>query len=256
MTDPSITSATTLEGHLVHITFHNPDNHYTIARFREAATRSTISILGYLPDPNLGENLRIEGAWQNHAKYGPQFRVERFEILLPETSEGIRKYLLSARIKGIGPKMADRIIKKFGDQTIEIIENAPQHLGAVKGIGQGRVQQIAEAWKAHHTLRNLLTFLRQNGVDLSYGARIFREYGAESIEVLQNNPFQIINDIPGIGFFVADQLVKNSGAPIDELERAKACVLYLLEQSGDEGHVFLMHGRLQRRRQRFRSYPG
>ena len=125
MTDPSITSATTLEGHLVHITFHNPDNHYTIARFREAATRSTISILGYLPDPNLGENLRIEGAWQNHAKYGPQFRMERFEILLPETSEGIRKYLLSARIKGIGPKMADRIIKKFPDASLMLSRTVP-----------------------------------------------------------------------------------------------------------------------------------
>ena len=96
--------ATTLEGHLVHITFYNPTNHFTIARFRENTSGSTISILGYLPDPNLGENLRIDGAWQHHAKYGPQFRMERFEILLPETRDGIRKYLLSARIKGIGPK--------------------------------------------------------------------------------------------------------------------------------------------------------
>jgi len=247
MTDHSINSATTLEGHLVHITFHNPDNHFTIARFRENASRSTISILGYLPEPNLGENLRIDGAWETHAKFGPQFRLERFEILLPETTEGIREYLLSTRIKGIGPKMAARIIKEFGEQTIEIIDNAPHKLTAVKGIGQSRVQQIADAWKAHHTLRNLLSFLRENGVDLSYGARIFREYGAESIEILQKNPFQIINDIPGIGFFIADQLVKNSDAPVDELERAKACVLYLLKLASDEGHVFLLHGRLLER---------
>ena len=247
MTDQSNTSATTLEGHLVHITFYNPANHFTIARFRENASRSTISILGYLPDPNLGENLRIDGAWQNHAKYGPQFRIERFEILLPETPDGIRNYLLSARIKGIGPKMAARIIKQFGEQTLEIIERTPQRLAAVNGIGQGRVQQIADAWKAHHTLRHLLTFLRQNGVDLSYGARIFREYGAEAIDVLQTNPFQIINDIPSIGFFVADQLIKNSGEPIDERERAKACALYLLKQAGDEGHVFLLKGRLLER---------
>ena len=240
-------NATTLEGHLVHITFYNPTNHFTIARFRENTSRSTISILGYLPDPNLGENLRIDGAWQHHAKYGPQFRMERFEILLPETPDGIRKYLLSARIKGIGPKMALRIIKQFGEQTLEIIETAPHKLIAVKGVGQGRVQQITDSWNAHHTLRNLLTFLRENGVDLSYGARIFREYGADAIEILQTNPFKIINDIPGIGFFVADQIVKNSGEPIDELERAKACALYILEQASDEGHVFLFHHRLLER---------
>ncbi len=238
---------TTLEGHLVHITFYNPTNHFTIARFRENTSGSTISILGHLPDPNLGQNLRIDGAWQHHAKYGPQFRIERFDILLPETPDGIRKYLLSARIKGVGPKMASRIIKQFRDQTLEIIEHTPHKLAAVKGVGQGRIQQITDSWKAHHTLRNLLAFLRQNGVDLSYGARIFREYGAEAMEVLRNNPFQIINDIPGIGFFIADQIVKNSGEPIDELERAKACVLFLLKQAGDEGHVFLFHGRLLER---------
>ena len=239
--------ATTLEGHLVHITFYNPANHFTIARFRENTSGSTISILGYLPDPNLGENLRIDGAWQHHAKYGPQFRMERFEILLPETRDGIRKYLLSARIKGIGPKMALRIFKQFGEQTLEIIEKAPHKLIAVKGVGQGRVQQITDSWNAHHTLRNLLTFLRENGVDISYGARIFREYGADAIELLQANPFKIINDIPGIGFFVADQIVKNSGEPIDELERAKACAHYILEQASDEGHVFLFHHRLLKR---------
>ncbi len=239
--------ATTLEGHLVHITFYNPTNHFTIARFRENTSKSTISVLGYLPDPNLGENLRIDGAWKHHAKYGPQFRMERFEILLPETPDDIRKYLLSARIKGIGPKMALRIIKQFGEQTLEIIEKAPHKLIAVKGVGQGRVQQITDSWNAHHTLRNLLTFLRENGVDISYGARIFREYGADAIEILQANPFKIINDIPGIGFFVADQIVKNSGEPIDELERAKACAHYILEQASDEGHVFLFHHRLLER---------
>jgi len=239
--------ATTLEGHLVHITFYNPANHFTIARFRENTSGSTISILGYLPDPNLGENLRIDGAWQHHAKYGPQFRMERFEILLPETRDGIRKYLLSARIKGIGPKMALRIVEQFGEQTLEIIEKAPHKLIAVKGVGQGRVQQITDSWNAHHTLRNLLTFLRENGVDISYGAIIFREYGADAIELLQANPFKIINDIPGIGFFVADQIVKNSGEPIDELERAKACAHYILEQASDEGHVFLFHHRLLER---------
>ncbi|MEN8244728.1 MAG: ATP-dependent RecD-like DNA helicase [Thermodesulfobacteriota bacterium] len=238
---------TTLEGHLVHITFYNATNHFAIARFKETTSGSTISILGYLPDPNLGENLRIDGAWQHHPKYGPQFRIERFEILLPETPDGIRKYLLSAHIKGIGPKMASRIIKRFGEQSLEIIENAPQKLTAVKGIGQGRIQQITDSWKAHHTLRSLLAFLRQNGVDLSYGARIFREYGAEAIEILKDNPFQIINDIPAIGFFVADQIVKNAGEPIDELKRAKACVLYLLKRAGDDGHVFLFHGQLLER---------
>ena len=236
--------STNLEGHLVHITFYNPTNHFAIARFKESSSGSTISILGHLPDPSLGQNLKVDGTWQNHAKYGPQFRIKRFEILLPDTPDGIRKYLLSARIKGIGPKMASRIIQHFGGQTLAIMEKSPHKLTAVKGVGHGRVQQIQDSWKAHHTLRNLLGFLQQNGVDLSYGARIFREYGAEAIEILQDSPFQIINDIPGIGFLVADQILKNSGEPVDELERAKACALYLLKRAGDEGHVFLFHDQL------------
>ena len=127
MTDQSNPTATTLEGHLVHITFYNATNHFAIARFKENTSGSTISILGHLPDPNLGENLRIDGAWQHHPKYGAQFRIERFEILLPETPDGIRKYLLSAHINGIGPKMATRIIKQFGEQSLEIIENPADH---------------------------------------------------------------------------------------------------------------------------------
>ena len=238
---------TTLEGQLVHITYYNRANHYLIARFKEKDSNSQISILGYFPDPNMGENLRITGGWQNHTKYGPQFRVVHYETMLPETPDSIREYLLSAKIKGLGPKTASRVIRHFGVRTLEVIEKNPQQLADIRGIGRQRVQQIADSWKEHHTLRNLLSFLRDNGVDLSFGARIFREYGAEAIEVLQNTPFKIINDIPRIGFYVADQIVKNSGEPIDELERAKACARYTLKQAGDEGHVFLTMRDLQHR---------
>ncbi len=238
---------TTLEGHLVHITYYNNENHFMIARFRENISQSTISILGYFPNPSLGEDLRIDGAWQNHPQYGPQLRMESYEILLPETLEGIRKYLLSAHIKGIGPKMVSRIIKQFGTHTLDIIEKTPQKLSSIKGVGKQRVRQISDSWKAHHTMRILLTFLRENGVNLSYGAKIFREYGADAIDIMQNNPFRIINDIPGIGFFVADAIVKNSGMPVDERERAKACTLYILKQASDEGHTFLFYRRLLER---------
>jgi len=246
MTKPPITD-TTLEGHLVHITYFNNQNHFMIGRFREDTSKSTVSILGHFPEPNLGENIRIEGVWQTHPKYGPQLRVSTYEILLPQTVEGVKKYLSSAHIKGIGPKMATKIISRFGEDTLDVIEKTPDKLLTIKGIGRRRVDDITESWKTHHTMRGLLSFLRENGVDLSYGARIFREYGAEAIDILETNPFRIINDIPGIGFFVADAIQKNSGLPVDELERAKACALYILKRASDEGHTFLYYPKLLER---------
>ncbi|MCG6910349.1 MAG: ATP-dependent RecD-like DNA helicase [Deltaproteobacteria bacterium] len=239
--------STTLEGQLVHITYYNRANHYLIAKFRESDSNSQISILGYFPDPSLGENLRITGTWQNHAKYGTQFRIAYYEIMLPETPDSIRQYLLSAQVKGLGPKTVARIIRHFGMKTLEVIDRTPQQLTAVRGIGQQRLQQISDSWKAHHTLRDLLSFLRGNGVDLSFSTKIFREYGADAIDILQKDPFRIINDIPGIGFYVADQIIKNAGEPIDELKRAKACAVYTLNRAADEGHVFIQAGEILKR---------
>ena len=136
---------TTLEGHLERVTYYNPDNHYLIARLRTSDQQSLVSVLGTMPDPNLGEILKISGTWQTHPRYGQQFRFESFEVVLPATVADIRKYLESGFIKGLGPKAVGRIVGHFKERTLSVIEDSPQALTQVKGIGRKTAQRIAEA---------------------------------------------------------------------------------------------------------------
>ncbi len=236
MTDQSTTH---LEGHLEKITFHNAENSYTIARFRVEKTKTVVTIIGYLPSPNMGEAMKINGTWETHPRFGQQFKVSSFEIVLPAGVEGIRKYLKSGFIKGVGPKTVARIIDHFGERTLEIIEEDSSRLTEVKGIGDETAARVGQAWTDHHAVRNLMQFLQENNVKSSYSARIFREYGAESLDILRNNPFRIANDIPGIGFIIADAIIQNSDIPYDDSDRAQACIMHLVRRYANDGNVFM-----------------
>ncbi len=141
---------TNLEGCLDRITFYNPENHYTIAKFRPRGAQNAITVVGFMPEPTAGESLKLDGIWETHARYGQQLKIVRFEVLLPATIDGIRKYLKSGVIKGLGAKTISRLIRHFGDQTLVVIESAPEKLIDVKGIGKAIAKQIAESWKSHH----------------------------------------------------------------------------------------------------------
>jgi len=235
---------TTLEGHIERITFHNPDNHFTIARFKTSKTNKPVTVLGFLPDPKPGETLEINGKWETHAKYGDQLRIESFEVILPDTIEGIRKYLTSGFIKGLSAKKVSGIIYHFGEKTLEIIEGEPHRLSEVKGIGVLTADRIATSWRRNHVVRSLMVFLREMGIKISYGARIFKEYGEDSIQIIQDNPYQVARDIPGIGFVVADAVAQNVGVPKDDPKRIEACINYLVEQAVSEGHLFIYEDEL------------
>ena len=237
---------TVVEGFLERITFHNTENHYTIARFRPKSSQNLITIVGFMPDPSPGESLKLAGVWETHARYGLQLKIERFEVLLPATVDGIRKYLKSGVIKGIGNKTISRLIGHFGDRTLDIIESAPEKLQDVKGIGKNIAAQIAESWKSHHAVRNLMIFLQNHAISLSYSGRIFKQYGVESVDILNHHPYQIACDLPGIGFYIADRIAQNRGVPPDDPQRISACILYLLEQAGSDGHTFMFESEIER----------
>lgn len=232
------TSETALEGRLESITFYNEENHFVIGRLRSSDTKGLVSILGYMPDPNPGESLRVKGNWQSHPRYGQQFRFDFFEVLLPATVDEIVSYLQSGFIKGIGPKKVARIAARFKEDTLQVIENHPERLAEIKGIGPATAKHIAQEWQNHHAARSLMRFLQENGLQSAYGAKLMSHYGHEAEQILRTDPFRLTVDFPRIGFFIADRVIQNSNLSIDPEQRARACLRHLLEQAGGDGNVF------------------
>lgn len=229
--------STTIEGYIEKITFYNPDNHYTIARFRATNANSLITIVGFLPEPSPGEKLSITGLWDVHPKYGQQLKIDHAEARLPATVDGIQEYLKSGFIKGVSIKKVSRIVTHFGQNTLDVIENQSERLIEVKGIGEVIARRIAESWNSHHAARRLMRFLEKAGVPASHTARILKQYGPDSVDILMGNPYQAAMDIPGVGFYIADRIAQHQGAPADQPLRIRACLLYILEQAAQDGHT-------------------
>jgi len=237
-------SLTTLEGHLERITYYNQDNHFTIAKLRTAGVDQPVTVLGHMPDPNTGEALRVTGSWQTHPKYGQQLRITAFETVLPATVEGIKDYLASGFIKGVGPKTVSRMVNHFGKQTLAVIESEPNRLTEVKGIGAETVTRITGAWKKHHHLRQVIQYLQENDLKTSHAAKISKQYGSDTMDVLRDDPFRLAHDFPGFGFFIADTLMQKAGIAADDPERVQACALHILRRYVDEGNAYTRRDQL------------
>lgn len=162
----------TLTGNLERITYQNKENHYTIAKLSVDNNRNHITIIGYMAGITPGEALRVRGKWETHTRYGQQFKVDSFEVTLPATIGGIKDYLSSGVVKGVGPKMAERLVDHFKDRTLFIIEKNPEKLTSIEGIGEKKAEQLHQAWQEHHSLRRLMQFLQENGLKLSYASKI------------------------------------------------------------------------------------
>jgi exodeoxyribonuclease V alpha subunit len=227
----------TIEGIIERITFHNPENYYTVARFRMANPARVVTVVGFLPRPATGANLSITGFWDEHARYGQQLKIERVEPRLPSTVEGIRQYLQSGFLQGISTKKVGRIISHFGSDTLDIIQNSPKRLMEVEGIGPVLAKRISASWKEHHVAHDLMRLLENAGVQPFHAARILKEYGNESVEILTQNPYQAALDMPGVGFLIADSVARYLGESPDRPHRVRACLLYILEQAAGEGHT-------------------
>lgn len=224
-----------LRGTLERITFHNEENGYTIARLMPEGGREIVTIVGTFTNPAVGEFIRCEGTWTSHARWGPQMQVQRYEPIRPATAEGIRRYLGSGMVKGIGPVMARRIVEKFGAAALDIIDKQPQDLLKVPGIGAKRVDMIRTAWDDQREVRNVMLFLQGHGVSPAYAAKIYATYGTDSITVVEQNPYQLATDIWGIGFQSADKIARNLGFALDDQRRIEAGLMYVLNQAVETG---------------------
>lgn len=233
-----------LSGRIVRITYHNQDNHFTIARLKTDESQRGITIKGTMPTPRVGESVEVQGDWESHPRFGQQFNFSNYSELLPATVDGIRHYLASGFIKGVGPKLVDRVITHFKADTLSVIETAPERLTEVRGIGEKTAQHISDAWKSHHAARKLLDFLGRIGVDAAYAARLLQTYGNDVIDTMINEPYRLAEDLPGVGFRIADAVVQHMETPVDENDRARACVRHLLEQAVDNGHTYTVQDRL------------
>ncbi|MFF2962315.1 ATP-dependent RecD-like DNA helicase [Streptomyces sp. NPDC057963] len=234
-----------LEGVLERITYANEENGYTVARVDTGrGANDLLTVVGSLLGAQVGESLRMEGRWSSHSQYGKQFTVENYTTVLPATIQGIRRYLGSGLIKGIGPVMADRITTHFGVDTLDIIEQEPKRLVEVPGLGPKRTKMIAAAWEEQKAIKEVMVFLQGVGVSTSIAVRIYKKYEDASISVVKNQPYRLAADVWGIGFLTADKIAQAVGIPHDSPERVKAGLQYALSQSTDQGHCFLPEERL------------
>ena len=229
---------TELSGQIERITFTNEESGFTIARVKVDGRHESVTVVGTLMAPMPGEILDMRGEWSNHPRFGRQFKVSEYKTRVPATVYGIRKYLGSGMIKGLGPVMAGRIVDRFGKKTLDIIDNQIQRLSEVAGIGEKRIAMITKAWAAQSEIRDVMLFLQSHGVSSGYAAKIFKQYGNQSIAVVKQNPFRLATEIFGIGFLTADQIAGKLGFENDSKLRVEAGILYVLNQLSDEGHVY------------------
>lgn len=233
-----------IEGTLERITYANEENGYTVARVDTGRGGDLLTVVGALLGAQPGESLRMEGRWGSHPQFGKQFACENYTTILPATIQGIRRYLGSGLIKGIGPVMADRITTHFGVDTLDVIEQEPKRLIEVPGLGPKRTKKIAAAWEEQKAIKEVMVFLQGVGVSTSIAVRIYKKYGDASISVVRNQPYRLASDVWGIGFLTADRIAQAVGIPHDSPERVKAGLQYALAQSTDQGHCFLPEERL------------
>ncbi|MDR3319756.1 MAG: ATP-dependent RecD-like DNA helicase [Desulfovibrio sp.] len=228
-----------IRGQLERVTFSNEETGYTIAKLKVYGRRDLVTIVGNIMNPTPGEVMKVKGEWANHSKFGEQFKVVYYQCTVPATTKGIEKYLGSGLIKGIGPVMAKRIVAAFGDKTLTVIEERSDRLMEVPGIGQSRVGMIAKAWQEQREIREVMVFLQSHGVSSTYAAKIFKQYGNDSIKIVRENPYRLAYDIFGIGFLTADRIAEKIGFDKQSTERTQAGLIYALYEFSDEGHVFV-----------------
>ncbi len=220
------------------ITYQNTENGYSVIKCKAKGYSELVTVVGNMPEVHVGSVLSLSGMWRMDAKYGRQFAMETFEETLPATVYGIEKYLGSGLVKGIGPKFAQRIVHRFGKDTLEIIETDPDRLLEVPGIGKKRVDRIKKSWEEQKEIKNIMLFLQGHDVSTSHATKIYKQYGNDSIAVVQENPYRLADDIWGIGFRTADTIAAKLGFDHEKFVRIRSGILYTLNRLSEEGHCY------------------
>ncbi|HQE82106.1 MAG TPA: helix-hairpin-helix domain-containing protein, partial [Candidatus Hydrogenedentes bacterium] len=227
-----------VEGVVDRIVYESAETGFFVARLRDKKTRDLVTFVGNVAAVSAGETIRIWGRWVNDPKFGRQLRMERYEIVLPNTVHGIEKYLGSGLIPGIGPEFAKRLVKAFGVDTLRVISEEPKRLQTVQGIGRKRAAQLCDAWQRQKAIQSIMLFLQGHGIGVNQAVRIYKRYGDKAVAVLRENPYRLAQDISGIAFKSADKIAEQLGVARNAPQRIEAGILYLLDRAGDSGHVF------------------
>lgn len=227
-----------LSGVVERITFANEENGFSVIKIKSKGFADLVTVVGNLVAVNVGATIRLKGEWRYDSKFGKQFNVVDYRETVPATIAGIEKYLGSGLIKGIGPVYARRIVKHFKEETLKVIEESPDYLINVEGIGQKRVDMIKKAWQEQKEIKNVMLFLQSNGVSTAYAVKIYKTYRNESISIVKTNPYRLADDIWGIGFKTADKIAQQLGFDKHSFERCRSGIVYILNELSNDGHCF------------------
>ncbi|MGE5557363.1 MAG: ATP-dependent RecD-like DNA helicase [Bacillota bacterium] len=226
-----------MEGTVEKISYRQEDNFFTVARLKKSDS-CMVTLVGYFHQLAVGEQIVAEGDWVDHPDYGEQFKVSSYRKEAPVSIKGMENFLGSGLIKGIGPSTARKIVGSFGLESLDVIESHPERLQSVEGIGPKKAETIAGGFKAYKEVSNIMVFLQGYGIFPSQAMKIYKTYGAGAVEVIRRNPYQLAEDVFGIGFVTADQIARKMGMPEDSPQRIRSAILYWLGQISDDGHVF------------------
>ena len=233
---------TSLTGTVKRITFHNPENGYTVARLDTA--QGLFTVVGIMPGLDQGQEITVKGKSILHPKFGPQVEVESVSVSLPTDEEGVKNYLASGLVKGVGPKLAERIVEHLGPKAVEVILEEPEMLAQVPGIGDKKAESITKAVQDHGVLRDAMVFLQGHGIGASTALRIYKHYKGNTLAIMKTQPHRLAADVRGIGFATADQIASRLGIAQDDPSRLEAGILHTLSQALDQGHLFLPYEEL------------
>lgn len=230
-----------VEGRIERVIFHNEENGFTVLKvsLKDGDSSTQENMVGHMGQPKVGTRMRFRGEYVKNPKFGRQFAFNLADEVMPATTEGIRLYLASGLIKGVGQETAGRIVEKFGLDSIRILDEEPEKLLQVRGIGRKGLEKICESWNEHRGMRDLLLFLQPHGISAAYAVRIYKAYGAHAMRIVRENPYRLAMDIHGIGFLTADSIASKLGFREDHPLRLQAATLYMLQKGGDDGHVYL-----------------
>lgn len=235
-----------LEGTLERITYYSEETLFMVARLR--CTDDVLNtITGNMPRFTVGERLKVEGQWFEHKDYGRQFKVQKYEVVMPHNEKGVLRFLASGLVKGVGPSTAEKIVERFGVRALDVIEKQPEKLLEIEGIGEKKAAMITGSLKERHEIIKVMAFLQSYGVSPGYATRIYRKYGDETMAVVSGNPYRLAEEVFGVGFKTADKIALEMGLAPDAPQRVRAALLFLLHEAQEEGHVFLPRAELLRR---------
>jgi len=230
----------TIKGTIHKIIYQNPDNGFTVARFKLSGSPLTDTVItGYFSPLNAGEPAELKGEWKNHQKYGKQFLVDNFRSITPVETEDIQRYLGSGLIKGIGPVFAKRIVEQFKEKTLEILDKSPSLLRKVEGIGKERLKLIKKSWQEQKAIKDIMIFLQSHNIGTNNAIKIINTYQDNAINVLKNDPYQLIYDIEGIGFKTADKIARDTGTDKNSIRRIMAGLIHIMREITEEGHTYI-----------------